>query len=262
MCNEWGPSLRPFAQGPPQSYTHNMNSLRPAAILAACIGTGLLALATAGAAHAAPSDAEVAAAYNAMLTKKEAAALGVRGDTMRTFAVTTSDRGTPDAPWLCDLTGITEVEGKGAKTLFSAEILSLKKGAVSDASQDIHSYSGAPAASSAYKGILKKITECTGQHQPAADTEGDGQDGITTQLTHGTRKASDGSTFAWVRSQTTIAGATGFMSHQYLTVRLVGPYIQVLEVESEGQNAPDLSAKTIKAADELTVTLGDRWRTS
>ena len=65
-----------------------------------------------------------------------------------------------------------------------------------------------------------------------------------------------------MRSQTTIANAEGFVSHQYVTVRLIGPYIQVLEVESEGQNAPDLSAKTIKAADSLTVTLGDRWRTS
>lgn len=239
-----------------------MTPVKPVAILSASLTAGLLAIGTAGAAQAAPSSAEVGAAYDAMLTKKEAATLGVRGDTMRTFAVTSSDRGTPDAPWLCDLTGIAEVEGKGARTLFASEILSLKKGAVSETSQEIHSYSGAPAASSAYKGILKKITQCTGQQQPAADDEGDGQAGITTQLTNGTRKASDGSTFAWVRSQTTIAGAEGFVSHQYLTVRLIGPYIQVLEVESEGQNAPDLSAKTIKAADALTVTLGDRWRTS
>ncbi|HAN71196.1 MAG TPA: hypothetical protein DCQ36_06350 [Actinobacteria bacterium] len=210
----------------------------------------------------APSDAEVGAAYGAMLSKKDAAALGVRGDSMRTFAVSTSDRGTPDAPWLCDLTGIAEVEGKGAPTLFASEVLSLKKGAVSDVSQEIHSYSGAPAAASAYKGILKRITECTGQQQPAAETEGDGQEGMTTQLTHGIRRVQGGSSFAWVRSETTIPGVEGFVSHQYLTVRLVGPYVQIIEVDSEGQNAPNLTAKNIAAADRLTISLGDRWRTS
>lgn len=223
---------------------------------------GLLFVGSAATAMAVPSDAEVGAAYDAMLSKKEAAALGVRGDTMRTFSVTTSDRGTPDAPWLCDLTGIDEVEGKGAKTVFAAELLSLKKGAVSEASQEVHSYTGAPAATAAYQDILKKIGECTETHQPAADDEADGQGGITTQLTNGTRKAKDGSSYAWVRSQTTFAGAEGFTSHQYLTVRLIGPYIQIMEVESEGQNAPDLTAKTIAAADRLTVSLGDMWRTS
>lgn len=238
-----------------------MSSMRMKALLT-LPAAGLLAVISATTVSAAPSDAEVGAAYDVMLTKKEAAALGVRGDTMRTFSVTTSDRGTPDAPWLCDLTGIDEVEGKGAKTVFAAEVLSLKKGAVTDASQEVHSYSGAPAASVAYKDILKKIGECTGTHQPAADDESENQAGVTSTLTNGTRKAGDGSSFAWVRSQTTIAGAEGFTSHQYLTVRLVGPYIQIIEVESEGQNAPDLTAKTIAAADRLTVRLGDRWRTS
>lgn len=238
-----------------------MTSLRimSVSVLAA---SGLVLTGVAATATAAPSDAEVGAAYGVMLSKKDAASLGVRGDTMRTFSVTSSDRGTPDAPWLCDLTGIAEIEGKGAKTVFASEVLSLKKGAVSDASQEVHSYAGAPAASAAYKDILKKITECTGTHVPAADEESEGQDGVTVSLTNGTRKAGDGTSFAWVRSKTTLAGAEGFASHQYLTVRLVGPYIQIIEVESEGQNAPDLTAKTITAADRLTVALGDMWRTS
>ena len=223
---------------------------------------GLLFVGSASTAVAVPSDTEVGAAYDVMLSKKDAAALGIRGDTMRTFSVTTSDRGTPDAPWLCDLTGIDEVEGKGAKTIFAAELLALKKGAVTDVNQEVHSYSGAPAATAAYKDILKKIGECTGTHQPAADDESDDQGGITSKLTNGTRKAKDGSSFAWVRSQTTYPNAEGYTSHQYLTVRLVGPYIQIMEVESEGQNAPDLTAKTIAAADRLTVSLGDMWRTS
>lgn len=223
---------------------------------------GALVISPAALAATAPSDAEVAAAYNVMLTKKEAAKLGLRGDSMRTFAVTTSDKGTPDAPWLCDLTGVAEVEGKGARTIFASEVLSLKSGSVSEASQEVHSYAGAPAAKTAYEGILKKVSGCTGQHQPAADDEANGEAGITTKLTNGIRKLSDGSSFVWVRSQTTIANPGGFTSHQYLTVLLVGPHIQILEVESEGKNAPDLSTKTINAAEKLTVTLGDLWRTS
>lgn len=230
----------------------------------ASLATAAAMVVFAGPAAAAPSpsDAEVGAAFGAMLSKADAASLGVRGNTMRTFSVSTSDQGTPDAPWLCDLTGVAEVEGRGAPTLFAAEVLSLKKGAVSDASQEIHSYSGAPAAASAYKGILKRITECTGQQSPDAEDEGDGQAGMTTQLTNGIRQVNDGSSFAWVRSETTIPGAEGFVSHQYLTVRLVGPYVQIIEVDSEGRSAPNLTAKTIAAADQLTVKLGDLWRTS
>lgn len=231
-------------------------------VISVVTAAALVGLAGPALAAPAPSDVEVGAAFGVMLSKKDAAALGVRGDTMRTFSVSTSDRGTPDAPWLCDLTGLAEVEGKGAPTLFASEVLSLKKGAVSDASQEIHSYSGAPAAASAYKGILKRITECTGQQQPAAETEGDGQEGMTTKLTNGIRQVKGGSSFAWVRSETTIPGVEGFASHQYLTVRLVGPYVQIIEVDSEGQNAPNLTAKTIAAADRLTVSLGDLWRTS
>lgn len=210
---------------------------------------------------AAPSDAEVGAAYGVMLTKQEAVALGLRGDAVRFFGVTTADKGTPDAPWLCDLTGPAEVEGKGARTLFSSEVLSLKKGAVSEASQEIHSYASAGIAKRAYDDIAVKVKQCTGQHTPAKDDEADGADGMTTTLTNGVRSSDRGS-FIWVRSQTTMAGTGGFVSHQYLTVRLIGPYLQVLEVESEGTNAPDLAPKAIKAADALTITLGDLWRTS
>ena len=234
---------------------------RPVTTALATAGAAALVLGLAAPATAAPSEAEVGAAYSAMLTKKDAATLGVRGETMRSFGVTTSDKGTPDAPWLCDLNGLAEVEGTGARTLYSSEVLSLGKGAVSDASQEVHAFSTAAAAKKSYDGIVKKVKECTGQQQPAKDDEADGADGMTTQLTNGVRSSDRGS-FVWVRSQTTIAGAEGFVSHQYLTVRVIGPYVQVLEVESEGTNAPDLTAKAIKAADALTITLGDRWRTS
>lgn len=231
-------------------------------ILTAAIAAGTtLSLVAASPAFAAPSDAQVGAAYDAMLTKADAAALGVRGGAMRSFTVTTSDKGTPDAPWLCDLSGIAEVEGTGARTLFASQVLALGMGAVSEASQEIHSYSSAAVAKRAYDDIVAKITQCTGQQRPTKDDEGDGVDGMTIQLTNGVRSSNRGS-FLWVRSQATMAGAQGFASHQYLTVRLIGPYLQLLEVESEGTNAPDLTPKTLKAADALTLTLGDRWRTS
>lgn len=90
----------------------------------------------------------------------------------------------------------------------------------------------------AHDDILKKIGECTGTHQPASDHESENQGGVTSTLTNVTRKAKDGSSFASVRSQTSIAGAEGFTSHPYLT------------------------PKAIAAADRLTVSLGDLWRTS
>lgn len=220
-----------------------------------------VALVGAAPALADPSDAEVSAAYGVMLTKKEAKALGVRGDAVRSFNVTSAMRGQADAPWLCDLTGLAEVEGKGGNTLYASEVLSLGTAAVSEASQEVHSYANAAAAKRAYDDLVKKAKQCAGQQQPAADDEADGTAGMTTQLTNGTRSSDRGS-FLWVRSQTTMANAEGFVSHQYLTARLIGPYVQVIEIESEGTNAPDLTAKAIKAADRLTMTLGDLWRTS
>jgi hypothetical protein len=50
------------------------------------------------------------------------------------------------------------------------------------------------------------------------------------------------------------------VDHEYLTVRLLGRYIQIFQVESEGNNAPAFTKKQIAAADRLQDSLGDAWQ--
>jgi len=202
----------------------------------------------------------VTTVYPLMVTKADAAKVGVTGSRLATFAVTSSDKGTPDAPWLCDLDGVAEVEGKGAPALVSMEIMSLKTGDVSSLSQELHVYASEAKAKSAYRGILKRIAECEGQHTPTPDGDADEPGTTTVTLTNGTKKASDGDTLLWVKSETTLADANGFASHEYLTVRHFGRYIQVVEVESEGTQAPPLTAKQMSTVDTLSDSHGDRLR--
>lgn len=225
----------------------------------AVLGSAAMLVAVSAPAYASdPSASMVATIYPLMVTKSDATKAGVSGPRLSTFAITTSDKGTPDAPWLCDLTGETEVEGKGAPTLIAKEILSLKTGAVAGVNQELHAFTSEAAAKSAYRGIMKRITKCEGQHTSAPD--GDDQDptSLTSTLTNGTKKAADGDAFLWVKADTTIPGVDGFADHTYLTVRHFGKYVQVLEVESEGTAAPALTAKQVKVIDELTDSLGDR----
>ncbi len=84
---------------------------------------------------------------------------------------------------------------------------------------------------------------------------------ITTKLTNGEKKAKDGDAFLWVSSETTMGDpTTNFADHDYVTIRLFANFIQIIELDSEGNNAPPLTKKQIKAADRLTDSLGDAWQ--
>ncbi len=227
-------------------------------ISVACGALVVGAVAPASAAELSPQD--VARAYEVTMTKAEARQLGVTGNVLSTFGVTTSDIGTPDAPWLCDLSNSDELEGKGAATIVASGYISLGSQKVSDAQQEVHVYASAKQAKAAYDGIVKKIKQCEGPQTPAADPETEEPAGMTTQLSNGTKKAADGDSFLWVRSETVVTGEGGFASHEYSTVRHIGRYLQVLQVDSQGANAPNLTAKQIRTADKLTDSLGDRWR--
>jgi hypothetical protein len=225
------------------------------------------ALAVAGAVPASAADlsgSDVGDAYSIMLTPSEAKSLAGGTKMTRVFAVASALKGEPDSPWLCDLSGSDEVEGKGAQETISSEYLSQRGQAVGDATQEIHVYRNAKQAKAAYDDIVKNIKRCEGQHTPdpddAAPGEGDEGTGFTTQLTNGEKKAADGDPFLWVRSNTTIPGQEGFAEHGYTTVRHFGRYLQIIQVQSEGNGAPGLTAKQIRQADRLTDSLGDRWR--
>lgn len=205
---------------------------------------------------------QVANAYNVTMTAAEAKTVGLGKGAMGDFGVTYSAKGTPDAPWLCDLTGPEEVEGAGAKSLASREYLSSVGKVVSSTSQEVHIYDTAKQAKKAYDGIMQLVKRCEGQHVPDPDADTEDAAGMTVQLTNGTKKAKDGDAFLWVQTTTTFPASDGYSSHEYLTVRHFDRYIQIIEVESEGQNAAALTAKQLRAADLLTDRLGDRWRAS
>lgn len=230
-------------------------------ISAACGALILASVAPASAANLSSQD--VATAYSIMMTNAEGKSLVGGSKLMNVFAVSNSSGGSVDNPWLCDLSGSSEVEGKGGDNIVSIEYLSQKGQAVGDASQEIHVYSSAARAKKAYDDLVKKVKRCEGEQQPSGDEDGvDGDEpgGLTTQLTNGTKKAADGDPFLWVRSTTTIAGADGFAEHAYTTVRHFGKYLQIIQVQEEGSGATDVTKKQIRTADKLTDSLGDRWR--
>ena len=230
--------------------------------LTAATAAAALTLSAVPAQAASLSPATVADAYSVMLTPTQAKLVGIGKANIANFGIASSTKGTPNAPWLCDLSGTATMEGKGAKNLISSEVLSLGGGnTVVTISQEIHWFPNEKRAKKAYDGLVTKIKNCEGQHTPAAD-ENEGADvAITTTLTNGEKKAKDGDAFLWINSETIMGDpTTNFADHDYTTVRLFGNYIQLIDLESEGSNAPALTKKQIAAADRLTDSLGDAWQ--
>jgi hypothetical protein len=200
-------------------------------------------------------------AYSVMLNTIAANLISKGKQTVSNFGVANSSQGTPDPPWLCDLSGENEVEGKGGEYTIASEVLNVAGKNVTNVEQEIHWYANEKKAKKAYDGIVKVIKNCEGQHTPAADDTDDSPLNITTTLTNGAKKAKDGDPFLWVSSVTVVGDSiTNFVDHEYLTVRLLGRYIQIFQVESEGNNAPAITKKQIAAADRLQDSLGDAWR--
>lgn len=212
--------------------------------------------------QAAPlSSGTVGDAYAVMLSAKDARTVGIKKAHVSDFGVANSTKGTPDAPWLCDLSGAEEVEGKGATNLLSSQFMNLAGKDITSLSQEIHWYGSDKEAKKAYEGILKVIKKCEGQHQPAADDTDPAPFTITTSLTNGTGKSKDGDTYVWVKSETVMNDPTSsFADHDYVTVRHFGSFVQIVELESEGTNAPALTTKQVDAANRLTDSLGDSWQ--
>lgn len=208
------------------------------------------------------SPAMVADAYSVMLNTTQAKLVGIKNQNLSDFGVARSSEGTPNAPWLCDLTGTAEVEGIGAKTLLTSEVFDFNSKDVSSLFQEIHWYSNEKQAKRAYDGLVKKIKRCEGDHAPANDPDASETYTIKTTLTNGTKKAKDGDAFLWTKTDTTLSDpTTRYAGHEYTTVRLIGNYIQLLDLKSEGIDAKRLTQKQVAAADLLTDSLGDAWRT-
>jgi len=228
---------------------------------AAASAATALALTAAPAQAASLSPATVADAYSVMLNPTQAMLVGIGKQRVSNFGVQNSTKGTPDAPWLCDLTGGLEVEGKGAGDLISSEVLSLTGKNVTTISQEIHWYANEKQAKAAYNELASKIKGCEGQHTPTDSEHEEPGATITTKLTNGSKKAKDGDAYLWVNSETILGDpTTNFADHDYTTVRLFGNFIQFVELEAEGNNEAPLTKKQIAAADKLTDSLGDAWQ--
>lgn len=214
--------------------------------------------------QAAPlSSGTVGDAYAVMLSGKDARTVGIKKAHISDFGVANSTKGTPDAPWLCDLSGAQEVEGKGAENLLSSQYMNLAGKDITSLSQEIHWYGSEKAAKKAYDGIVQLIKKCEGQQKPAADENEPAPFAITTSVTNGSGKAKDGDSYLWVKSETTMTDPTNnFADHDYTTIRHFGSFIQIIELQSQGTNAPALTSKQLAAADRLTDSLGDSWQST
>jgi hypothetical protein len=229
--------------------------------LTAATAATALTLSAVPAQAASLSPTTVADAYSVMLTPAQAKLVGIGKQRVTNFGVANSTKGAPDAPWLCDLTGTAEIEGKGSQDLLSSQVLSLSGENVTTIVQEIHWFANEKQAKRAYDGLVSKIKGCEGQHTPTDSENEDAGAAITTKLTNGEKKAKDGEAFLWVKSETIVGDpTTNFADHDYITVRHFGNFIQFVELEAEGNNEAPLTKNQIAATDKLTDSLGDAWQ--
>ncbi len=230
--------------------------------LTAIAATTAVAMSSVPAQAATLSPEVVAGAYSVMLTAPQATTVGIDKHYAANFVVASSTKGTPDAPYLCELSGGTSVKGQGAGSMFDSIYINLPGKDLVEVSHQIHSYASEQAAKKTYDAIVKKVKSCEGQQLgDASGTSGEVVDSIPTALTNGTKKAKDGDSFLWVNSQTIDADATAsFADYDYTTVRHFGSFIQIMDLQSEGLNATPFTKKQIANLDKLTDSLGDAWQ--
>ena len=245
----------------PQQEEYSINISRNRSLAAGAAAMTVLALTAVPVQAATVSPPAVADAYSVMLTPTQAQLVGIGKQNLSVFGVARSSKGTPNAPWLCDLTGTDEVQGMGAKSLLTSEVFDANNRDVSSLFQEIHWYGNESQAKRAYDDLAKKITSCQGDQSPTNDPDADVTYSIDTSLTNGAKKAKDGDPFLWVRSETTVSDpTTNYAGHEYTTVRRIGKYIQLIDLKSEGVDSKPLTRKQIAAANRLTDSLGDAWR--
>ena len=245
----------------PQKKEHAIFIYRTLNLAAGVTAVAALTLTSVPVQAATISPTAVAEAYSVMLTPTQAQLVGIGKQNSSDFSVARTTKGTPNAPWLCDLSGTAEVDGIGAKTLLASEVFGVKNKDVSSLFQEIHWYSNEKQATRAYDDLVKKIKGCEGDHSPTNDPDADETYTINTNLTNGTKKTKDGDSFLWARSVTTLSDpTTSYAGHEYTTVRQIGNYIQLVDLKSEGVAAKPLTQKQIAATDRLTDSLGNAWR--
>ena len=204
----------------------------------------------------------VADAYSVMLTASQAQALGVKKHYLAEFTVASATKGTPDAPWFCDLTGGTAIEGQGAGSVLTSTFADISGDWIFGVEQEIHWYANEQSAKKAYNAIVKQVKSCVGQQMgDATEVSGETTVGVPALLTNGTKKSKDGDEFLWISSKTIDADAMSSLSdYDYTTVRTFGNFIQVMDIQAEGRDATPFTKKQIATLDKMTDSLGDAWQ--
>lgn len=216
---------------------------------------GSLAIASLGltstAAQANVSDSQVNAVRSAMLTKAEAATVGVKA-TASTFTVAVSHKAASTLLdsrdiWLCDDLNDVDIAIPGSKLQFQADHASVTAKVFRSATQTLHSYPSVKAANAAYKLLSKKITACTG-------AKNDTENGVTfaTSVSNGTSKVEDGDSVLWVASEGDLSGGESSMtSHDYTAFHVDGDVIVQLNLDITGAGAPAITNKQRNTINEL-----------
>ena len=191
-----------------------------------------------------------------MMSASQAATVGVAGNHTRDFEWLSGSKESPDAIWLCDLAGTTEVTVAGPPEVYSLRYASRKAKVETSAAQELDDFGNEDDARTAMRAIRKAAKKCSGTFKVKDD-----QGWIVTQkLTNGTGTTADGQGFVWIKATTTEAEAsTSTMEHEYNTYMRVGSFIQTVEVQELGVDAPKITKGQVKTINKLTGTLAANW---
>jgi len=221
-----------------------------------CIGSAVLAASTFAALPAQASHYPLDTVSAQMMTAHQAASLGVAGNHTRAFGDLSGSKESPDAIWLCDLAGTTEVSVAGSLEVYAVMYASIKAKVETSATQELDDFGNEDDARTAMRAIRKAIKKCSGTFKVKDDQGWT----VTQKVTNGTGTTADGKGFVWVKTTTTQADAsTSVSEHEYNTFSRTGPFIQTVEVQELGVNAPKITGAQVKTINKLTGYLGEYW---
>lgn len=215
--------------------------------IATTFGASVLTLAFAAApATAAISDSEMVAMRDAMMTKTEAAKVGVSSD-LSTFSVTEAKR---DTIWLCDLgdSNGAEVDVPAPRKVFAIDYSQdLGAKGVRSVTENVYQYASAKAARASYKALTAKLKTCSG-----SNTHTENGVSYTQAVSNGAAKVDDGDDVVWMLSESALAGTPGaWASHDYSVFHLDGDVIVNIQLDHDGPAIAAATAAQRKVANEL-----------
>ena len=220
------------------------------------IGCSALALSAVAAPSAQAAHYPLDTVSSQMMTADQAASLGVAGNHTRDFDWLSGSKESPDAIWLCDLAGTTEVKVTGPLDVYSLMYASSKSKVETSATQELDDFGIEDDARTAMRAIRKAAAKCSGTFK-VNDDQGWS---LTQKVTNGTGTTADGQGFVWIKTTTTQAEAsTSIEEHEYNTYMRVGSFIQTVGVQELGVKAPKITSTQVKQANVLTGTLAANW---